>query len=102
MIIRLPGCYPLIASVSLAHWRPNGTQHGPKSKPWLIAFTWVRLLATPQGMFGTWAVERFPLLANMTMSEGWRLWVYVRGGYAFCTDLYIDRRDIAAEQQIMR
>lgn len=101
MIIRFPGCYPVQISGSLAHWEPNGTHHGPKSNPALMAAKFVKLECSPWGLWGTHIVEKFPALLNLPMSEGWRLWMYFRGGYAWHCDIYIDRRDLATERGIM-
>lgn len=100
MIIRLPGCYPLSISPSLAHWSPNGTSH-KKSNPRVIAFTYVRLLPTIEGLWGTTTVEKFPKLRELPLSEGWRLWIYFRQGYAWHIDVYIDRRELMIEAKIM-
>lgn len=101
MIIRLPGCWPLVLTVSLAHWKPNGTQHGAKSNPAVIKLSLVRLLPTVYSMWGVTVVKKFPSLLDLPMSEGWRLWIYCRSGYAWCCDLYIDRRDLDAEKRII-
>jgi hypothetical protein len=61
---------------SFAHWRPNGTKHGPQSNPQLIALSFI-------------ALGRYT--SNKDFA-GRRLWVYLRGGYAFFIDAILDRR----------
>lgn len=80
MVIRLPGCWPISPEFSFAHWERDGTHHGPKSRPRLMACRIVRLAVSPP-------------------STGWRLWIYFRGGYAFHCGLTIDRRSPAAERE---
>lgn len=102
MIIRLPGCYPLILRASLAHWKREGTHHGPKSDPVLIAAKLVRLESNPYGRWGVDVIEKFPSLLSLSKSEGRRLWVYFRGGYAWHCEYYINRSEAAMEQEIMK
>lgn len=80
MIIRLPGCYPVVIIHSTGHWHPNGTHHGPQSNPTLVHVDVVKLGEphhVPDPTF-----------------EGWRLWAYFRHGYAWCVDLHIDKRPV--------
>jgi hypothetical protein len=65
---------------SFAHWQPNGTKHGPRSNPRFVALSFLKL-------------------GRDTGDEdfaGRRLWVYLRGGYAFFVDAILDRRPKAA------
>lgn len=72
--IALKHCYPVNIMLSTSHWVPNGTQHGKKSNPKLLAVSLINLPSV------------------CSPSTGHRLWIYIRGGYAFCVDLFIDRR----------
>lgn len=74
MKIKLLGCYPVILNFSSAHWQRNGTNHGSKSRPSVIAASLVRLGVQPP-------------------TAGLRLWIYVRGGYAWFAEIYVDRRE---------
>lgn len=75
MINRLPGCYPVVTTHSgKSHWHRNGTHHGPQSNPAAFHVSVVTL--------GTGSVD----------FTGRRLWIYLRGGYAWCVDVFIDRR----------
>ena len=76
MRIKLPGCHPVHLIASFAHWEPNGTSHGPRSNPRLIAATLCALFRD-----------------NVDSRHlGFRLWLYFRGGYAFFIDAIVDRR----------
>lgn len=86
--IRLPGMWPFSVSQSGAsHWQQDGTHHGAASRPMIATARFVRL-GEPRA---AWDFTRHgdPEL------EGWRLWLYFRGGYAWCLDVLIDRRDAA-------
>jgi hypothetical protein len=83
--ICLPGCWPVIVTASLSHWKRNGTQHGAKSRPQVAAASLVRLSLHPT-----------------SPSSGWRIWAYFRGGYAFFVDLYIDRRTDRRASEVVR
>lgn len=82
MIIRLPGCYPLLLEASLAHWHRDGTHHGPQSSPRVAAARVVRL-------HGTWHSRGTP----GPDSTGLRLWLYLRGGYAWHCGFLVMRGD---------
>ena len=77
MNIRFPGCYPVRLSASAAHWKKDGTHHGPRSSPKIASLRIVRLGSTPSPL---------PI--------GYRVWLYFRGGYALFADAYIDRREV--------
>ena len=79
--IRLPGCWPIKIDASLAHWRREGTKHGPKSMPRIMAILWCKLDTLSGKPHPEWS--------------GRRLWLYFRGGYAFCADFIIDRRGLS-------
>jgi hypothetical protein len=80
--IRIPGYYSIYFGSSLAHWRPNGTHHGPKSNPRIIHISWLKLRTTA-------AQRGTPGLDN----TGRRIWIYIRGGYAWHADILILRGD---------
>lgn len=61
---------------STYHWHRNGTQHGPQSNPRIFTLRLVRLGGSLPSFFG------------------YRVWVYVRGGYAFHFGFFVDRRAV--------
>jgi hypothetical protein len=63
----------LVVDVNWAHWFPEGTHHGRQSLPRFVA------------------VRLYPL-AVQRPSSSWRVWLYVRGGYALHADVTFDRR----------
>lgn len=87
MIIRIPGLWPFGFSHSRgAHWHQNGNHHGHNGtpiNPALFKLTLVDCLGPNNYMNQGRRVSE---------SSVWRLWVYVRGGFAWRLDLNIDRR----------
>jgi hypothetical protein len=64
---------------SLSHWEREGTHHGAKSMPRIMAMTSCRIN---------------PYLEPHPEWSGRRLWLYFRGGYALYVEFFIDRRTL--------